>query len=190
MQRKSTGTILFLVNKNRKILKIGTKIYSFLLHSLMEYVRQPYAERRKLCRLYVSYIAQMDQYTTNTKLCNIAAACFQFSHVFVFLSWSFLIITSASTLSSSRSTPQIQQRSIINVYWPISVEGQKWRVVQDSFGRHQKQIESDEKNIIDKFVNNLKLGKAQGPDGLSAEHLVHAHPLIYLYLCISLRLLA
>ena len=37
--------------------------------------------------------------------------------------------------------------------------------------------------IIDKCINNIKLGKGWDPDGLSAEHLVHVDPLIYLHLC-------
>ena len=34
--------------------------------------------------------------------------------------------------------------------------------------------------VIDKCVKSLKLGKAQGPDSLSAEHLLHSHQIIYL----------
>ena len=37
--------------------------------------------------------------------------------------------------------------------------------------------------VIDKCVKSLKLGKAQGPDSLSAEHLLHWHPIIYLHRC-------
>ena len=36
--------------------------------------------------------------------------------------------------------------------------------------------------LIDKCIRLLKLGKACGPDELSAEHLVHAHPL-WLSIC-------
>ena len=32
--------------------------------------------------------------------------------------------------------------------------------------------------LIEKCVNDLKLGKACGPDELSAEHIKHAHPLV------------
>ena len=37
--------------------------------------------------------------------------------------------------------------------------------------------------IINKCKSNIKLSKTQGPDDLSAEHLVHAYPLIFLHLC-------
>ena len=37
--------------------------------------------------------------------------------------------------------------------------------------------------VIDKSVKSLKIGKAQGTDSLSAEHLLHSHPIIYLHCC-------
>jgi hypothetical protein len=36
--------------------------------------------------------------------------------------------------------------------------------------------------LLSKCVNNLKLGKACGPDDLGAEHLRYAHPLLHIYL--------
>ena len=36
--------------------------------------------------------------------------------------------------------------------------------------------------IVDKCIRKLHLGKSCGPDGLMTEHLVHAHPLIVVYL--------
>ena len=35
---------------------------------------------------------------------------------------------------------------------------------------------------MDKCIKKLKLGKASGPDGLSAEHLVHAHPALVMHM--------
>jgi len=32
--------------------------------------------------------------------------------------------------------------------------------------------------LIAKCINKLKLGKAGGPDGLSAEHFIHAHHML------------
>ena len=37
--------------------------------------------------------------------------------------------------------------------------------------------------LIDKCIRKLKLSKASGPDELSAEHLVHAHPSLVIHLC-------
>ena len=37
--------------------------------------------------------------------------------------------------------------------------------------------------LIDKCSRSLKLGKACGPDELSAEHLVHAHPSLIIHIC-------
>ena len=37
-------------------------------------------------------------------------------------------------------------------------------------------IDSVNVELVDKVARSLKLGKASGPDGLSAEHLIHAHP--------------
>ena len=36
-------------------------------------------------------------------------------------------------------------------------------------------------------MRKLKLGKASGPDGLSAEHIVKAHPVIIIHLCLLYR---
>ena len=44
--------------------------------------------------------------------------------------------------------------------------------------------------LIDKCLRKLKLGKACGPDDLSTEHLVHAHPSLVLYLCVLFRCMA
>ena len=41
--------------------------------------------------------------------------------------------------------------------------------------------------LIDKFIRSLKLGKACGPDELSAEHLVHAHPSLVINTCFLFR---
>jgi len=40
---------------------------------------------------------------------------------------------------------------------------------------------------IDRGIRNLKLGKANGPDELSAEHLLHAHPSLVIHLCLLFR---
>ena len=40
---------------------------------------------------------------------------------------------------------------------------------------------------MDKCIQKFKLGKANGPDGLSAEHLVHAHPALVMHMCALLR---
>ena len=39
----------------------------------------------------------------------------------------------------------------------------------------------------DKCIQKLKLGKASGPGGLSAEHLVHAHPALVMPMCAPFR---
>jgi len=41
--------------------------------------------------------------------------------------------------------------------------------------------------LIDKCIRQLKLGKACGPDGLMAEHLLYAHPLLVIHLCALFR---
>ena len=41
--------------------------------------------------------------------------------------------------------------------------------------------------LIDKSIRSLKLGKACGPDELSAEHLVHAHPSLVIHICFLFR---
>ena len=41
--------------------------------------------------------------------------------------------------------------------------------------------------LIDKCIRKLKLGKASGPDELSADHLVHAHPSLVVHLCLLFR---
>ena len=41
--------------------------------------------------------------------------------------------------------------------------------------------------LIDKCIRSLKLGKACGPDELSAEHLVHAHPSLVIHICFLFR---
>jgi len=41
--------------------------------------------------------------------------------------------------------------------------------------------------LIDKCIRDLKLGKASGPDELTAEHLKYAHPILIYHLCISFR---
>ena len=41
--------------------------------------------------------------------------------------------------------------------------------------------------LVDSCVRKLKLGKASGPDGLSAEHIVKAHPVIIIHLCLLYR---
>ena len=40
---------------------------------------------------------------------------------------------------------------------------------------------------VDKCIHELKLGKASGPDGLSAEHLLHAHPYLVVLLIAMFR---
>ena len=40
---------------------------------------------------------------------------------------------------------------------------------------------------VDRCIRKLKLGKACGPDGLSSEHLVNAHPLLVIHLCALFR---
>ena len=40
---------------------------------------------------------------------------------------------------------------------------------------------------VDRCIRKLKLGKACGPDGLSTEHLVNAHPLLVIHLCALFR---
>jgi len=40
---------------------------------------------------------------------------------------------------------------------------------------------------VDKCIHELKLGKASGPDGLSAEHLLHAHPYLVVLLTAMFR---
>ena len=42
--------------------------------------------------------------------------------------------------------------------------------------------------LIDKCIRLLKLGKACGPDELSAEHLVHAHPSLVIHICFFVSL--
>ena len=37
--------------------------------------------------------------------------------------------------------------------------------------------------IVDKCVKLLKCGKAAGPDGLMAEHILHSHPIITMHIC-------
>ena len=44
--------------------------------------------------------------------------------------------------------------------------------------------------LIDSCMRNLKLGRAGGPDGLMAEHLIHAHPSLLYHLCILFRSMA
>ena len=41
--------------------------------------------------------------------------------------------------------------------------------------------------MLDKCIQNLKCGKAGGPDGLTAEHILHAHPLVISHLCALFR---
>ena len=41
--------------------------------------------------------------------------------------------------------------------------------------------------LIDKCIRSLKLGKACGPDELSAENLVHAHPSLVIHICFLFR---
>ena len=41
--------------------------------------------------------------------------------------------------------------------------------------------------LIDKCIRSLKLGKACGPDELSAEHLVHAHPSLVIHIYFLFR---
>jgi len=43
--------------------------------------------------------------------------------------------------------------------------------------------------LVDKCIQRLKLGKACGPDDLSAEHLLNAHPIVVMQLCELFRLL-
>ena len=40
---------------------------------------------------------------------------------------------------------------------------------------------------VDRCIRKLKWGKACGPDGLSCEHLVNAHPLLVIHLCALFR---
>ena len=44
--------------------------------------------------------------------------------------------------------------------------------------------------LIDQCVAKLKLGKACGPDDLSAEHIVYAHPSLLAIICRLFRLIA
>ena len=44
--------------------------------------------------------------------------------------------------------------------------------------------------LIDRCIRKLKLGKANGPDGLSAENLVNAHPLLIVNLSLLFRTMA
>jgi len=41
--------------------------------------------------------------------------------------------------------------------------------------------------LVDRCIKKLHLGKACGPDGLSAEHLIHAHPILVVHLCALFR---
>jgi hypothetical protein len=41
--------------------------------------------------------------------------------------------------------------------------------------------------LIDSCIRKLKVGKAAGPDELSAEHLLNAHPSIVSHLCVLFR---
>lgn len=41
--------------------------------------------------------------------------------------------------------------------------------------------------LVDRCIRKLHLGKACGPDGLSAEHLIHAHPILVIHLCAIFR---
>jgi exonuclease III len=41
--------------------------------------------------------------------------------------------------------------------------------------------------LLDICIRNLKCGKASGPDGLTAEHLLHAHPLVITHICLLFR---
>ena len=41
--------------------------------------------------------------------------------------------------------------------------------------------------LVDKCIHELKLGKAHGPNGLSAEHLLYAHPLLVVLLTALFR---
>ena len=41
--------------------------------------------------------------------------------------------------------------------------------------------------LVDKCMRKLKLGKAGGPDGLSAEHLINAHPALIINMCLLFR---
>jgi hypothetical protein len=41
--------------------------------------------------------------------------------------------------------------------------------------------------LVDKCIRKLKLGKASGPDELSAEHLLNAHPIVVVHLCLLFR---
>jgi hypothetical protein len=41
--------------------------------------------------------------------------------------------------------------------------------------------------VLDRCIRNLKCGKAAGPDGLTAEHLLYAHPLLIMHLCLLFR---
>ena len=40
---------------------------------------------------------------------------------------------------------------------------------------------------VDRCMNNLKLGKALGPDGLNVEHFRYAHPAIAVHICALFR---
>ena len=44
--------------------------------------------------------------------------------------------------------------------------------------------------LVDNCIHKLKLGKASGRDGLSAEHLANAHPMLTLQLCVLFRSMA
>ena len=43
---------------------------------------------------------------------------------------------------------------------------------------------------LDKCIRSLKCGKACGPDELTAEHLLHAHPIIITHICLLFRAMA
>jgi hypothetical protein len=58
---------------------------------------------------------------------------------------------------------------------------------QNNYQNTAHKFDSDMPNLvtvelINECVNNLKLGKACGPDDLGAEHLHYAHPLLYVHL--------
>ena len=41
--------------------------------------------------------------------------------------------------------------------------------------------------LIDSYIRKLKLDKVSGPEGLSAEHLLNAHPSLVMHVCLLFR---
>jgi len=83
-----------------------------------------------------------------------------------------------------------------NVYQKASANGANSPDIQLLLENYSgKEFNSNELNdlinveLVDKCIRQLKLGKACGPDELSAEHLVNAHPMLVMHLCALFRAL-